>query len=148
MQTLDHFEATIRKITRRDSRYAPGAFLFIREALAYTQKNLSSKRGQSRPEHFTGQDFLGEVRDYVVKVYGPLGFYVLSEWGIHCCEDIGAIVYLMVDANLISKSEGDSRNDFSAIYDFREAFVWPFLPPSMLPGRGRGGRARNVRARS
>ncbi len=47
---------------------------------------------------------------------------VLSHWGIQCTEDIGRIVFLLIDAGLLMRQESDRIEDFEAVYDFAEAF--------------------------
>ena len=59
---------------------------------------------------------------------------VLHEWGLRSCEDFGEIVFNMVEANLLAKTETDSREDFKAGYDFHEAFRQPFLPSKPRSG--------------
>ena len=53
---------------------------------------------------------------------------VLEEWGIRACQDFGEIVFNMVEAGLLAKTEKDSREDFQNGYDFHEAFRKPYLP--------------------
>ena len=43
-------------------------------------------------------------------------------------EDIGEIVFNMIECNLLAKTEQDTRNDFKSVYNFEEAFRKPFLP--------------------
>jgi uncharacterized repeat protein (TIGR04138 family) len=53
---------------------------------------------------------------------------VFSSWGIHCCEDVGHMVFNLIDAGIFGKTEQDSIEDFKNVYDFEEAFVKPFAP--------------------
>jgi uncharacterized repeat protein (TIGR04138 family) len=53
---------------------------------------------------------------------------VLEEWGLRCCSDFGEIVFNMIEAGWLAKTEKDSRADFLGGYDFDEAFRKPFLP--------------------
>jgi uncharacterized repeat protein (TIGR04138 family) len=126
MQPVE-FEQVIRTIVERDPRYKREAYIFIREALEYTQKML----GKPTPEeirHVTGRDLLEGVRHYALEQYGPMVPTVLGEWGILRCEDVGQVVFNMVDANLLAKTETDSLEDFKGVYDFDETFAKPFRP--------------------
>lgn len=136
MQAVD-FDETIETIVAQDSRYTLEAYYFVREALDYTQKKLVRNKKLQQPQHISGQQLLEGTRQFTVNEYGPMGFTVLAEWGIHRCEDIGELVFNMVDFNLLSKTEEDTRADFSGGFDFREALVWPFLPPSKLPKKSK-----------
>jgi uncharacterized repeat protein (TIGR04138 family) len=53
---------------------------------------------------------------------------VFDSWGIQSCEDIGKMVFILIGAGVFGKTEEDSIQDFKDVYDFREAFVKPFVP--------------------
>jgi uncharacterized repeat protein (TIGR04138 family) len=57
-----------------------------------------------------------------------MALMVLEDWGLRSCEDVGEIVFNMVDAGLLAKTEQDSREDFKSGYCFEEAFRKPCLP--------------------
>ena len=128
MQAIN-FEEVLEKILAKDSRYHREAYLFVREGLDHAQK-LMSKTNKNEIRHISGQELLGGLRDYGLSQYGPLTATVLSEWGIHRCEDFGELVFNMVEAGLLSKTDTDSRDDFKGGYDFYDAFSKPFLPAS------------------
>lgn len=126
MQTQS-FEAVLEQILTQDPRYAREAYHFVREALDYTQQAIS-RANQGRMRHVTGQELLAGIRAYALKQYGPMALTLLQEWGVRRCEDFGEIVFNLVDAGVLSKTETDSRRDFAHGYDFDEAFRKPFLP--------------------
>ncbi len=136
MQAVD-FDEAIEGIVAQDSRYTMEAYYFVREALDYTQKKLGRSKAIQQPQHISGQELLEGTRKFCLKEYGPMGYHVLTAWGIRQCADVGEIVFNMVDCNLLSKTDEDTREDFGGGYDFVEAFVWPFLPPSKLPKRAK-----------
>lgn len=114
-------------ILARDSRYQRDAYLFVRDALDYTQKNLRrSSKGELR--HVSGQELLTGIRHYALSQFGPMTITVFEEWGIRQCEDFGEIVFNMVDIGLLGKTAQDRREDFADGYDFATAFKHPFLP--------------------
>jgi uncharacterized repeat protein (TIGR04138 family) len=126
MQAVN-FEEILEKIVTNDPRYQRDGYIFLREALDYTQKVVSkSKKDEVR--HVSGQELLGGIRDYALSQYGPMSATVLEEWGIRSCEDFGEMVFNMVENNLLAKTDKDSREDFKAGYSFEEAFRKPFLP--------------------
>ncbi len=121
------FEEALDLIRAKDSRYAREAYLFVREALDHTQKNLArTSRGKIR--HVTGQELLEGIREYGLSQFGPMTMFVLGEWGIHGCSDFGEIVFNLVDIGVLARTERDSRADFLQGYQFEEAFRKPFLP--------------------
>ena len=126
MQAVD-FEVELEKILTKDSRYAREAYVFVREALDHTQRMIG-RPAKNEIRHVTGQQLLDGVRDYALTQFGPMALTVLNEWGIHACEDIGEIVFNMIEGNLLAKTETDSRADFKGGYNFDAAFCKPFLP--------------------
>jgi len=123
------FDEAVRTICGRDPRYDRQAYFFVREALDFTVKMLKKpESGQAR--HVTGQELLEGIRRYALQEFGPMAITVLRGWGIRRTEDIGEIVFNLVDAGRLGKTKDDSREDFAGGYDFEEAFVRPFLPPS------------------
>ncbi len=123
------FEEALDTVVQRDPRFHRDAYLFVREALDYTQKTVAKdRRGRSR--HVSGQELLAGIRDYALQQFGPMAMMVLGEWGIHTCADFGEMVFNMVEVKILAKTENDTRTDFQNGYDFHEAFEVPFLPPS------------------
>jgi uncharacterized repeat protein (TIGR04138 family) len=123
------FDEGLELILAKDPRYHHDAYLFIREALDYTQKAIiKENRGQLR--HVTGQELLGGVREFALSQFGPMTITVLEEWNVRTCQDFGEIVFNLVEAGLLAKTEKDSREDFRDGYDFTDAFLKPFQPRS------------------
>lgn len=124
------FNEVIRTIREEDSRYARGAYYFLRQALDYSLKELH-KRGQlDRTNHLTGQQLLEGIRLYALDQYGPMARTVMENWGIKECSDFGNIVFNLVECRVLGKTEEDSPEDFSRGYSFKEAFDSCFEPSS------------------
>jgi uncharacterized repeat protein (TIGR04138 family) len=130
MQAIN-FEEVLEKMLGHDPRYPRDAYIFVREALDYTQK-LVCKANKNEIRHITGQELLEGIREYALFQYGPMAITLLAEWGIHRGEDFGEIVFNMVDHRLLNKTDADSRDDFKNGYTFEEAFRKPFLPSAKL----------------
>jgi len=126
MQEIN-FDEAVEKILAKDSRYSRDAYLFVREALDYTQK-LVGKEGRGTIRHVSGQELLDGIRKYALNQFGPMVVTVFEEWGVHNCRDFGEIVFNMVETSLLAKTEKDNRDDFNTGYDFTEAFRKPFWP--------------------
>jgi uncharacterized repeat protein (TIGR04138 family) len=123
------FEQALAEIQAKDPRYQRDAYLFIREALEYTQKTIA-KDARGRIRHVTGQELLAGIRAFALEQFGPMAKTLLEEWGVRCCADFGELVFNMVEVGWLAKTKTDSRADFEGGYDFDEAFVKPFLPKS------------------
>ena len=122
-----NFDEALEKILANDSRFSRDAYLFIREALDFTQK-IIVKENKGALRHVTGQELLDGIRQLALQQFGPMAVTVFEEWGVKNCRDFGDIVFNMVETNLLAKTDNDSRDDFQNGYDFTEAFRKPFWP--------------------
>lgn len=124
-----NFSDTLERIVQDDPRYNREAYVFVREGLDFTLKQLR-KQGETSHRHVSGQELLEGLRQYSLDQFGPMSKTVLNYWGITCCESFADVVFNLVDRGVLGKTEQDSREDFAGGFDFDEAFVKPFLPPS------------------
>jgi len=120
-----NFEEALRLIRQEDPRFAEGAYLFVREALDFTIK-LLKKPATGPRRHVSGAELLEGIRQYALQEYGPMARTVLATWGVHRCEDFGALVFNLVNARVLGKTDEDRLEDFNGGYDFDEAFRAPF----------------------
>jgi uncharacterized repeat protein (TIGR04138 family) len=51
---------------------------------------------------------------------------VFRLWGIERTDDFGEIVFNLIDAGLMSKTDKDDRSDFRGVYDLDQALVEGF----------------------
>ena len=124
-----NFDEALDQILATDSRFHRDAYLFMREALDFTQK-IVGRENLGKVRHVTGQELLDGLRQYALQQFGPMTATVFEEWGIRSCRDFGEIVFNMVENGLLAKTEKDSREDFQDGYDFTDAFLKPYQPAS------------------
>jgi uncharacterized repeat protein (TIGR04138 family) len=122
------FEEVLEQILSRDTRFHRDAFLFVKDALDFTQKIVGKETKGGGIRHVSGQELLEGIREHALQQFGPMVTTVFEEWGIRSCRDFGEIVFLMVEHNLLAKTDKDSRADFESGYDFQEVFRKPFIP--------------------
>ena len=122
-----NFDEALDQILATDSRFHRDAYLFMREALDFTQK-IVGRENLGKVRHVTGQELLGGLRQYALQQFGPMAVTVFEEWGIRNCKDFGEIVFNMVEIGLLARTEKDTRDDFQNGYDFTDAFRKPFWP--------------------
>lgn len=128
MQEIN-FEDVLDGIVTADGRYDREAYFFVRDALDHTQRMIH-KRSRGQIRHVSGGELLDGIREFALRQFGPMTITVLNEWGVRTTRDFGEIVFNMVDAGLLAKTQEDSRADFEGVYDFDEVFRQPFLPRS------------------
>jgi uncharacterized repeat protein (TIGR04138 family) len=115
-ETPVDFDEIVESIRLRDNRYQPDAFQFVREALDYRVTRLENRR------HISGRELIEGVRHLALERYGPMARSVLNHWGINVGEDVGNIVFHLVDAGVMSKTDQDSMADFTGVIRFDEQF--------------------------
>lgn len=114
----------LNDLLARDPRYTAEAYAFVRAGLDFTVRRLE------KPRHVSGRELLDGIREFALSEFGPMTRTVLAGWGLTRTEDVGEIVFNMVEVGLLGKTEKDSRADFAAGYDFDDAFCKPFQPDS------------------
>ena len=106
------------EILKKDDRYDSRAYDFVLEVIHFASADAKG--------HVTGQELLNYFRDMALDAYGPLTYTVLNDWGVRCCEDVGAIVFNLYDAKRIGKTDSDSPEDFVGGFNFKREFLDPF----------------------
>jgi uncharacterized repeat protein (TIGR04138 family) len=126
MQAMQ-FEQSVVSILKRDRRFDPHAYFFLKDALDFTLKRISeSNGGQAR--HVTGPELLVGYRDYALEQFGPMAATLMDEWSIRKCQDVGDMVFNLIEEQVFGKQESDKKEDFSEAFDFQASLVTPFLP--------------------
>ncbi|HJX98922.1 MAG TPA: Minf_1886 family protein [Chthoniobacterales bacterium] len=131
MQKIGFAEA-LDSIVGSDPRYQREAYIFLRDALDFTTKQQKKAKGTT-VRHVSGPELLEGVRQYALKEFGPMVITVFESWGIRSCEDIGHMVFNLINAGIFGKTDEDSIEDFKSVFDFQEAFVKPFAPEKKVP---------------
>ncbi len=116
MSAIEEFLQKIGGIVKKHKEYKTEAYHFVMAGLNFTLTRLGVHR------HLTGQELSLGIRDYAFQQFGPLARTVLEYWGIKETFDFGKIVYYLIDAQLMTKTEEDRIEDFKDVYDFDEAF--------------------------
>jgi len=135
------FDNVITEILKKDPRYHPDAYDFVRAALDHTIKTV--RRGvpkRSPRRHVTAAELLEGIRQHALQQFGPMTLSVLHHWGIHNCRDFGNIVFNLIDARIFGRNDNDKIEDFDHGYDFHDAFQKPFCPRKPLRPRRNSSR--------
>ena len=120
MKDLDFNSDEFSDITARDDRYAGGAYVLLADVVGYLGKD---------GRHFHAEDILDEFKETALDHFGPMTYTVLTEWGVKCTEDIGEMMFNLVESKRFRRDEGvDTQESFAGGYDFAEAFLGPYEP--------------------
>lgn len=117
----------IRAILEHDDRYRVEAYVFTLEALNYT---LEQYRKKGHSGHITPRQLLFGIRDYARRLFGYLARAVFEAWGVTSTRDFGEVVFNLADAQLLSRQDSDTKEDFDRVFDFEEAFEREYVHPA------------------
>ena len=116
MNDLQLADDVMSRIRARGGRYHERAYLFVLAAIEFLQSRLEVRR------HVGGPELAWACRDFAREQFGLLAPVVLGHWGIERTEDIGRIVYTLVEVGLLVTQPGDAEADFEGVYQFAEVF--------------------------
>jgi uncharacterized repeat protein (TIGR04138 family) len=116
-------ENELEEVIRRDGRYPLEAFAFLHEGLARAVKEMYGQESEKPgPRHVDGRQLCRSLRQEALERWGLLAPAVLARWNIRATLDFGQMVYLLVNNNLMQKTDTDSLEDFRDVYPFETAF--------------------------
>ncbi len=72
--------------------------------------------------HVSGPELCWAVRDAALERWGLMARGVLGAWGMTRTQDVGAIIFALVENDWLKKQPSDSLHDFDDVYSFAEAF--------------------------
>src|ERR1022692_3883522 len=123
-------DAKLMEVAARDPRYAYEAYDFILKALDYTEamlgrrlaaKTADEKQDPRQGQHVKSQELLEGIRALALREFGLMARTVFRMWGVEATEDFGQIVFNLVEAGLIHKTDEETVDDFKGVFDCEEA---------------------------
>ncbi|MDF1861627.1 MAG: hypothetical protein P1U87_15530 [Verrucomicrobiales bacterium] len=122
-----NFDEAVKMIAGGGGVYKPDGYHFLRDALDHTVNELR-KDELIEHRHVSGPELLDGIVQYALKEFGSMAVSVLESWGITSGEDIGKMVFQLIEVGAFGRSEEDSPTDFSGVIDLREELLAPFRP--------------------
>lgn len=113
-------ETALLDLAQNHGCYKANAYRFTLDAVHFTANRIGERR------HISGEELLEGIREMALERFGPMAKTVFEQWGIVRTEDFGEIVFQLVGAGLLGKTDRDRLSDFAEGYDFHEAFVRNF----------------------
>ena len=101
----------IETIIRKEKRYSKEAYKFVSDAVNYTVSRKNTKG------HVSAHELLIGISDFALKEYSIFYEDIFKSWGIMSDEDIGNIVYLLIEHKALGASPEDSIEDFNRGFD-------------------------------
>ena len=116
MTELQFADEILDQLQERNPRFHARSYEFVLRALHSVIRSIDE------PRHITGRELTDGVRELALGQYGPLARTVLEHWGIHETEDVGRVVFAMVEQGILVKEDEDHQEDFTDLFDFEEVF--------------------------
>lgn len=116
MNDLQLADDIMSRIRARGGQYHERGYLFVLGTIEFLQTRLEVRR------HVTGPELAWACRDFAQQQFGLLAPVVLGHWGITRTEDLGRIVFTLVEVGLLVTQPGDAEADFEGVYQFADVF--------------------------
>lgn len=114
---------TLQQIVEETGVYPLEAFVFVQQGLGFTVKKLHGDNPDpDLNRHVSGTQLCEGLRDLALSQWGLLARTVLKRWNVTTTMDFGRIVFALVDNGVLRKTDEDTVDDFSNVYDFNTAF--------------------------
>ncbi|MSU79203.1 MAG: hypothetical protein EXS16_14070 [Gemmataceae bacterium] len=129
---MSFFNNKLMDIVRADRRYAYEAYEFVFQSLEHTQKmlgrtlDMTTVDPSERRNHVSCRQLLDGARELAIREFGLMARVVLRRWGITRTDDFGEIVFNLIEAELMSKTDEDARTDFRGVFDLDESLSQGF----------------------
>lgn len=111
---FEQLRGKMKKTEINKKEYPAEAYTFIQELVNFA----ISRAGELR--HVSGAELLENCRLYAAQQFGFMAQNVLENWNINSGDDIGNLVYELIETGKLSASPGDSREDFSIKFNLFE----------------------------
>ena len=124
---------SLEQVVREDGRYPLEAFAFLYDGLTRAVREVYGDQADELPpaegepqepptKHVSGQQLCDGLRAEAIERWGLMAQTVLGRWNVHATIDFGHMVYLLIESELMKKTDSDSIEDFRDVYDFGSAF--------------------------
>jgi uncharacterized repeat protein (TIGR04138 family) len=131
---MTQFNPKLAEVVRKDPRYAYEAYEFLFQALHHTQQTLGKlpppeegvEQAVDARHHVSGAELCAGACALALREFGLMARTVLRMWGIRKTDDFGEIVFNLIDAELMSKTDDDTRADFRNVCDLDRTLVEGF----------------------
>ena len=77
-----NLQKAVEAIVRDDSRYAAGAYIFVRMGLDFTIKRLAARDKNRKDRNVSAEELLDGIRAFALESFGQMAYTLLAEWGV------------------------------------------------------------------
>ena len=114
----------------KDVKFGADARDKMGKAVTHTQgrlgRNADPGEATDADPHVSGAELLRGACELAVREFGMMAPVVFKQWGLRTTDDVGAIVFNLIRAEKLSKSDRDDRDDFHDLFDLAAALAQGF----------------------
>lgn len=103
----------------RRKYYSHEAYSLVLDAFRFA---MSHPENLATPDNVTAAELLDALRVVAIERFGTGAREQLRAWGVTRCEDIGEIVFRLIETGRLGGRPEDNKEDFSGGYEFGAAF--------------------------
>jgi uncharacterized repeat protein (TIGR04138 family) len=116
-------QKSLQQFARDAGPYPAEAYEFIQRGLSFTvQKFHGTMVDPDASRHVSGRQLCEGLREFALTQWGLLARTVLRRWGIQTTLDFGRMVFALIEAGQMQRTDNDTLEDFRNVYDFKSAF--------------------------
>src|SRR5215204_640282 len=108
---------------------------FVNDAIDFmpVHRRTGPDTGDTAGRHLTAADVCTAVREYANVYFNnpDQAREVLDQWHVRSSEDVGAIIFALVDAKFLKSSPGDTPDSFNGLFTFEDllgGILWQAEP--------------------
>jgi uncharacterized repeat protein (TIGR04138 family) len=120
----------ILELCRQLPPFAYEAYEFVCEAVTFTMKRLGRANAElpepTSDQHVSGAELLRGVCDLAIREFGMMASVVFKQWGVRTTDDIGTMVFKLINVDLLSRSDRDAPEDFHELFDLHRTLAEGF----------------------
>ena len=103
---------------KENKQYDAWAYAFMYNSLSHAAKIFGMRR--DKENHITAAQLSEAICSLAIKEFGFLAQTVMKQWRVKTTEDIGEIVYILVQCKMMRQSEKDKKADFIGVFDLMD----------------------------
>lgn len=135
MEFANCFEDGVELACRKDPRFKADAYDFLRKAMDVATERYACSRSN---KHLSAEELYIGCCAHALEEYGPLAKLVLQSWGVRSSEDVGCLVYNLIEVGIFGKQKGDSQDEFAGLPSMEKILDEPYCPEEQDGCRAQG----------
>lgn len=118
------FDEAVEELCSRSDRYKQDAYVLLRDSFDATLKQTEKANTEG---NLSAAELYHGYCAYAVAQFGPLAEDVLYSWGVSSPEDVGELVYNLIEMGIFGSRKEDSKVDFAELPPMADILEGLFL---------------------